>query len=350
MARGNLFGVARAASEYVRRRMSRSVQRADEVSARVTGESEQTNLKRRIAKLVFGRRSKFKVPPGSPGYDHRPGAPPVMPPGYDDHDQRTGSPPIVPPIAPPYPPPDDRSPPNQPPPPPPPEKPPLGDPGGESDPPPDQPPPPPKPPKEPDQPPPPPPGKPPLGFPDGDDGDDIELLGRDASYHKGDWAAVMDGMRLTPGSSNVFGYYFEFESRTQGILYVTFLAQLPGGKRGGAGTTYAYYDVPGRKYHQFAKASDSSAGGAVWDYLRIRGTIAGHQHNYRLIQSHGDYIPRKATPKGFRTRHVADVGKAGRRAYRRSTLPERLFARPDRGKPDRGTPDRGDAPDRGSPD
>jgi hypothetical protein len=186
------------------------------------------------------------------------------------------------------------------------------------------------------------PPRPPVGIPSDDDGDDIELLGRDAGYYLPDWAAVMAGMRLTPGSSNVYGYYFVFESRDAGILYVTFLAVGEGGKRSGPGQTYAYYAVPGRKYHQFARASDSSAGSAVWDYLRVRGTIAGHQHNYRLVQSYGDYVPRKATPVGFRTRNVTAIGITGRRSYRRSTLPERIFARPNRGSPDRGNPDRGD--------
>lgn len=171
---------------------------------------------------------------------------------------------------------------------------------------------------------------------------EIVPTGRDRSYLLAEWANVMAAMRLTPGSTNVFGYYFQFESKQVGILYVTFLAVGVGGKRSGPGQTYAYYNVPGRKYHEFARASDSSAGGAVWDYLRIRGTIAGHQHNYRLIQSHGDYVPRKATPLGFRTRNVTAIGQTGRRSYRRSTLPERLFARPNRGTPDRGTPDRGD--------
>jgi hypothetical protein len=278
MAIGNLFGLARNASEYIRRRMSRSVQAADEVVSSRTSDAERSSLARRLSSLVFGRRDKpprptpTYRPPGD--YDQRPGAPPVQP-------LPPGSPPESPP-------------------------------------------------------------RPPVGMPGGEEFDDVELLGRDASYHRGDWAAVMAGMRLTPGSTNVFGYYFEFESRTQGILYVTFLAVGVGGKRSGPGQTYAYYDVPGRKYHQFARASDASAGGAVWDYLRIRGTIAGHQHNYRLIQSHGDYVPRKATPLGFRTRNVAAIGQTGRRSYRRSTLPERMFGRPERGAPDRGTPDRGD--------
>ena len=203
---------------------------------------------------------------------------------------------------------------------------------------------------------PPPPDEPTTGAPPPDEPDEPPLEepagGRGAPYRIGDWRRVMVGMRLTPGSSNVFGYYFEFESRTQGILYVTFLGVNSDGSRSGTGQTYAYYDVSGRKYHEFARASDSSAGKAVWDYLRIRGTISGHQHNYRLIQSHGMYVPRKATPEGFRSRAVTARG-TGVRGYRRSTLPERLFVtperrnRPDRGEPDRGTPNRGE-PDRGS--
>jgi len=305
MAIGNLFGLARNASEYIRRRMSRSVQAADEVVSARTSDAERSSLARRLSSLVFGRRDNQPPPTRTyrptGGQQRDPSQPPAWP-GSSGQDQRTGAPPTQP---------------GQPPRP------------RETQP---------LPPGSPPEPPP----RPPVGMPGGEEFDDVELLGRDASYHRGDWAAVMAGMRLTTGSTNVFGYYFEFESRTQGILYVTFLAVGVGGKRSGPGQTYAYYDVPGRKYHQFARASDASAGGAVWDYLRIRGTIAGHQHNYRLIQSHGDYVPRKATPLGFRTRNVAAIGQTGRRSYRRSTLPERMFARPNRGTPDRGSPDRGD--------
>jgi hypothetical protein len=172
--------------------------------------------------------------------------------------------------------------------------------------------------------------------------DDIQLLGRDASYHENDWRVVMDRMRMTPGSSNVYGYYFERESRTTGILYVTFLAT--GGR--GSGPTYAYYTVPVRKFQDFQRATASSAGGAVWDYLRIRGTTWGHQHTYRLVSVSGDYVPRKATRRGFAARAITDPG-TGRRAYRRNTL--RAYNEPpDRGGPNRGRPNNG-RPDDGRP-
>ena len=167
--------------------------------------------------------------------------------------------------------------------------------------------------------------------------DEIQLLGRDATYHDDDWKVVMDGLRLTPGSSNVYGYYFEFESRTMGILYVTFRAN---GEGTGAGPSYAYYNVPAKKYHEFRRASEESAGGAVWDYLRVRESAWKHQHHYRLVDSATGYIPRKATRRGFAARALADRG-IGRRSYRRNTLPAYNDGRPDRGRPDRGEPDRG---------
>ena len=186
------------------------------------------------------------------------------------------------------------------------------------------------------------------------------VFGRGAPYRPEEFERMMAEMRLTPASTNVYGYFFEHESRTRGILYVTFLGATSSGSggRSGPGQTYAYYDVPVRKYHQFSRATAQSAGGAVWDYCRVRGSRWMHQHNYRLVQSHGDYVPRKATQFGFKTRMVARMGGDGpyrrgeyspvgertnavRRSYTRSTLPEQTFGGPNRGGPNRGTPNRG---------
>ncbi len=225
---------------------------------------------------------------------------------------------------------------------------------------------------------------------------EIQLFGRDRG-HSDEMQSVMDGMRLVK-SSNVYGYYFELEPGAKnspsissvkygkqaaahsgsvtGILYVTFLGQGPNGSRSNsAGATYAYYNVPVKKYGEFTHLADSSAGGAVWDYLRVRGTIAEHQHQYRLVQVSGEHIPRKATAKGFKIRQLSPVGQptipnstwsaisrlehspnqqvrayAGqmKRAllreqnFRRSTLAPRTFlpnrAAPNRGRPNRGAP------------
>lgn len=216
--------------------------------------------------------------------------------------------------------------------------------------------------------------------------DEIELLGRDRSYDDENAVSrIMDKMRQV-SSSNVWGYYFELEGNPHtGLLYVTFLAESsPGGKRSQApGSTYVYFDVPTKKYHEFARASDASAGKAVWDYLRVRGTVWEHQHRYRFIQNEGEYVPRKATRTGFRTRHqqnpfaaripnetwsalsrleksqntaVSDYGRQMRRkllqkaGHRRSTLAPRTFLTRssqsesldlNRGTPNRGGPNRG---------
>lgn len=161
---------------------------------------------------------------------------------------------------------------------------------------------------------------------------------------------------LVPSSSNVYSYqYFRRAREATGTLYVTFRAanlnskaiskgttrkgrstsrsQLIGkaGKTvtGGArpfepGPRYAYLKVPPGI---FSRIKDSwSKGGAVWDLLRVRGTVWGHKFEYTLVQGQvspglgGAYVPRKATAKGFRTRSIADTG-SGRRGFVTSTLP-----------------------------
>lgn len=178
--------------------------------------------------------------------------------------------------------------------------------------------------------------------------DDIQLLGRGAFYYQPDIEELVSREHRTPGSSNVYSFMWEHETPRVGILYVTFKAWIPGqGKSNSPGPTYAYYDVPTRVYRQFQAAATDSAGGAVWDYLRERGSVHGHQYQYRvvagtLMQDGGSYVPRKATRAGFKNRAVTNVG-AGRRGFTRSSLPEQNFL------PNRATPNRGDngAPDRG---
>ena len=193
-----------------------------------------------------------------------------------------------------------------------------------------------------------------------DQEDEIETLGRDYSYDEDDMA-LLSANAVEVQSSNVFSYFWQPESRSTGILYVTFLAPAPGKNmpRQGPGATYAYYGVTLSKFRAFKEQAASSPGAAVWDHLRVRGTIFGHQVQYRLISVTGTYIPRKATARGFKTRYLKPVGRPSqvnarlpknatdrqreleRRGFRRSTLPPQEFARPERGNPDRGTPNRG---------
>lgn len=165
---------------------------------------------------------------------------------------------------------------------------------------------------------------------------------------------------LTPQSSNVYAFRYE---RATSTLFVSFKApnftageganrfhkgrlsryQAIGGQHeGGArrnerGPTYAYFDVPIRVFVRMKNAA--SKGRFVWDELRVRGTLWGHQYRYSLVKSEATvmadgqavpYIPRRATPAGFRTRSLADQGR-GVRGFRTSTLEERLFSTRTRG-------------------
>jgi hypothetical protein len=185
---------------------------------------------------------------------------------------------------------------------------------------------------------------------DEDGYNDVELTGRGASHDAQEWQAVETNRKLVE-SSNVHSFYYSPETPNKGIVYVTFLYWQPGMKsdeRSGPGQTYAYYDVPLAKYKAFEGATAESAGRAVWDYFRVRGTIHGHQGPYSLVQAEGEYVSRKATRKGFAKRNLLPPGVSprDRKAFpltRTSSLPARKFMNgaPNRGTPNRGTPNRG---------
>jgi hypothetical protein len=186
----------------------------------------------------------------------------------------------------------------------------------------------------------------------------VQLFGRDESYYEETWQAFQASMR-TVSSSNVYAYGFQHETATSGILYVTFLDWAPkvfggDGSRSGPGPTYAYYDFPAAKFRLFQSEAEASAGSAVWDFCRVRHSAFEHQHTYRLIQTAGDYVPRKATAGGYKARNT-NQGKGQAKLNRgggarqqlapqeikfRKMLPDRRAA-PNRGLPDRGEPNRG---------
>lgn len=162
---------------------------------------------------------------------------------------------------------------------------------------------------------------------------------------------------LAPTSSNVYSFqYFRRPRDRTGILYVTFKAHslqatgmvggparfrggrkqlygIPGQVHGHSrtnepGPTYAYFSVSPSLFTRMKQAH--SKGKFVWDELRVRGTIWGHKYRYSLVvgqlvnnvpgMSGSQYVPRKATQRGFRTRSIADIG-SGRRSFISSTLP-----------------------------
>jgi len=98
---------------------------------------------------------------------------------------------------------------------------------------------------------------------------------------------VTKEMVRTPQSSNVYSYSYDVDTWT---LYVRFQSHMVYGV---AGSLYSYANVRPQKFLGLHAAA--SKGGWVWDSLRIRGTISGHQHDYQLVGVRNNYVPRKAT-------------------------------------------------------
>lgn len=86
--------------------------------------------------------------------------------------------------------------------------------------------------------------------------------------------AYLSGNRQYVISSNVeyFQYFMFYEDGSpQNVLYVGFKD----------GSLYSYQDVSMEEALVFYRAV--SPGGAVWDHLRVRGTVFGYQKPYALV-------------------------------------------------------------------
>lgn len=71
-----------------------------------------------------------------------------------------------------------------------------------------------------------------------------------------------------PGSSNVHSYQFDFRRSVLAIRYNN-------------GSTYHYFQVPQKKAELLFNSA--SAGKAVWDLFRVRGSRFLHQHPYLRV-------------------------------------------------------------------
>lgn len=170
---------------------------------------------------------------------------------------------------------------------------------------------------------------------------------------------VMTGQMILVESSNVhsIGYRWNEANPSKGTLLVRFWEKEKGRKTA-AGSTYAYYDVHPQVFKAFEIAA--SKGRFVWDRLRIRGTVTGHQYDYRLVGiGASGYVPRKATRYGnneyFLRRSVQGrngqtytsrlpdrlVNRVTERTLSRLQRGESLPYRGQTGGPNRGTPNRG---------
>lgn len=141
-------------------------------------------------------------------------------------------------------------------------------------------------------------------------------------------------------SSNVYEIAYDAEGA---FLYVRFRAtegRGTGKRLNAPGSLYRYRNVEPRDFKQFYEAA--SKGEWVWDHLRIRGTVAGHQKPYALVGVMDGYVPREATYVGqgleeFRKRRL----HAGGGKWLQSERPTELVGgNVNRGLPNTGRPKR----------
>lgn len=170
---------------------------------------------------------------------------------------------------------------------------------------------------------------------------------------------VLTGVMIPVPSSNVhsIGFEFNFDYPLKSKLIIRY--KQKDRRSGGSGTvggpTYEYYDVHPDWFDDLQQAG--SKGKWVWDQLRIRGTVAGHQYRYNLTRAAQGYLPRRALVRNgiqrFQRRQRTAVYSDGRTQILTSPLPNAVIGRysptahrpnvgnMDRGRVERGTPNRG---------
>jgi hypothetical protein len=160
-------------------------------------------------------------------------------------------------------------------------------------------------------------------------------------------------------SSNVHSVGYDASS---GLLYIRFLHHLHGEGKGHGrdpGPLYQYRYVRPEEFldlYNHVKGT-GHAGEWVWDHLRIRGTVSGHQKDYSLVGVTGGYVPRKATlvsdaeaakfglPHGGEAYIRRDI-LTTTQGWLKSSKPNMLAPSWHRGAPNTGAPQ---APNRGTP-
>jgi hypothetical protein len=119
---------------------------------------------------------------------------------------------------------------------------------------------------------------------------DLEINGKPRRFRV-DHPIVTKEMIPSPESSNVHSFGYDYDKTK---LYVRYQAGQKFGK--GPGSLYAYSNVQPETFIKMMAAA--SKGVFVWDYIRIRGTVSGHQYDYNLVSIRNRYVPRKATYVG----------------------------------------------------
>lgn len=158
---------------------------------------------------------------------------------------------------------------------------------------------------------------------------------------------TVTGQMIAVRSSNVhsIGFHMSLSDPVRSLLLVRFLQpDENGGSVRVPGPTYGYKDIHPDMFVAMVRAN--SKGKFVWDNLRIRGTVAGHQVPYSLMKISQGNVPRRAVlingQQWLRPR--AKIGYVnGRRTVFRSSKPLQRIGRyrPKTNQPNRGNPDQG---------
>ena len=114
-----------------------------------------------------------------------------------------------------------------------------------------------------------------------------------------------------------------------------FSAKDQDGSPAGPGSLYRYSGVTPEEFLSLYNLRDGGGGGGpgdwVWDHLRVRGTVSGHQKDYELVGVMSGYVPRKATVKpimeqgrsvGFKEVFIPRRVKSLEGQWMRSSRPE----------------------------
>ena len=177
---------------------------------------------------------------------------------------------------------------------------------------------PPEPPRPPSQPP-----APPRANPNSNGPVRLMLDGRMITVAPDD--PLVTGAMIRVRSSNVhsIGFDWNYKDPRKSILKVRYLEKMKGGKSTKGGPTYHYYDVHPGVFMRFQQAA--SMGRFVWDNLRVRGTISGHQYRYGLARlSSSGYVPRQATRLGDEEHLLGRRVQGANNQEYRSTLADRF--------------------------
>lgn len=159
---------------------------------------------------------------------------------------------------------------------------------------------------------------------------------------------ALTGRMVPVTSSNVhsIGYVFNFDAPLRGTMMVRYWQRNRAGSGRVPGPTYEYLRIH-PDFFDDLWIQASSKGRWIWDNIRIRGTVAGHQYSYNLARAAQNYLPRRARVVNGRQvlerrRRVAER-RDGSRYVLTSPLPTEYIGayRPQAHRPNVGNPDRG---------